>query len=100
MESQKERDSGAIEVDVLYVPTSRSKSFPIEKNATLERMFEKAYHELGEQKRSGDKYYCKNGFDLSNELSHTVESVIKDRCKGSKFEIRNQTGGATTHRLS
>jgi hypothetical protein len=83
-----------IEVTVVYVPASRSKTFPIDKNATLTQMFDKAYLELGEQKRPGDQYFCKNGNSLSSDLSRTVESVVRSVCKEPNFEIRGPTGGA------
>lgn len=83
-----------IEVTVAYVPASRSKTFPVDKNATLTQMFDKAYVELGEQKRPGDQYFCKNGSSLSSDLGRTVESVVKSVCKEPSFEIRGPTGGA------
>jgi hypothetical protein len=83
-----------VNVTVLYTRTSKSKAFDIAKNATLSQMFDEAYKLLGEPKQSNDTYFCKNGTDLSNVLSKTVESVINSECKERYFEIRGPTGGA------
>jgi hypothetical protein len=96
METAKQAGKNEVEVLVLYVPTSRSVKFTIDKNATLQQLFDKAYTDLGESKRPGDQYFCQNGVILTNELSRTVEAAISGLCKGTNFEIRNQSGGAST----
>ena len=95
MEAAEQPGKNEVEVSVLYVPTSRSVKFKIDKNDTLQQFFDKAYAELGESKRTGDQYFCQNGINLTNELSRTVESAISGLCKGTNFEIRNQSGGAS-----
>ena len=84
----------AIDVTVLYVRTSRSKTFSIPKNATLGQLFDEAYKLLGEQKQPSDSYFCKTGANLSNLLGRTVESIVKSECRDASFEIRGPTGGA------
>jgi len=83
-------------VEVLYVNSLKEVAFHAEWNDTFAEVWERAYRELKEKRKEGDKFQCRDGsVDLTPHLQLTLRQA-RERgiCAKRHFQIAGPTGGA------
>lgn len=94
-EEDKEREPKDVEVQVQSLKTNAKAKFKIAETATVEETWTRASDELGEPRVAGDTFRCKDGTDLMDRLTHTLEALFEANvCRQRHFEHRGPSGGA------
>lgn len=93
-ENEQDRDKGPA-VEVVYLNTNEVAKFHASWDDTLQRVWDRAYTELGESRREGDEIQCQDGGSLMGHLTLTLAQLREQHiCPSRKYAIRSATGGA------
>jgi hypothetical protein len=90
-------DDREVEVHVQSLKTNAKTHFKVAESAALEAVWATASDaaHLAEPRSDGDTFRCKDGTDLTNQLSSTLAQLeAQGICHGRQFEIRGPSGGA------
>lgn len=94
---EQEAENGErIAVKFTYVNSGRQAEFPVSKDAGFDDVVNRAYDELGEQRRPSDNLFRRDGAPLVDYIDKTLRDVADDINK-VEVEIRGPSGGAALY---
>jgi hypothetical protein len=82
------------DVEFLDLGTNETARFAVPGALELQRAWDMAYDELGEDRRESDALESRSGLPLAGDLSKTVRHIHEHIVPDLRFQIHREQGGA------